>query len=147
MARPGRRFGTSALALIRAGRGARVAALLACWSLLFQSLIPLLHVPPSDATAAIPAWELASICHVDLAPPPAMRDRGGQPTDPAPDRHPPLCPICLGLHLAGTFLAPPSIAVPMPVIRARALFFETRRRRIAPSRRRLVQARAPPATA
>jgi hypothetical protein len=84
----------------------RAGALLACWALLLQSLIPLVHVPPpgSIGSADLPAWISASFCHVDLGP--SGDDPGQHSSKHAPPGDAPLCPICLGLHLAGTFLQP-----------------------------------------
>jgi hypothetical protein len=114
------------------------------WSLLFQPLVPLLHVLPTEgATAGIPAWELASICHVDFPATAVDQDRS-QPKRPAPGEHPPICPICLGMHIASTFLVPSPLAVPTPIPRANAAFLEDVRLAARPSHRRLIQARAPP---
>ncbi len=132
---------------LRVGSWMRGAALLACWSLLFQSFVPLLHTPPTEGAAGIPAWELATICHVDLAPANLERDGKNHDPSPAPGDHAPICPICLGLHIAGTFVAPPPVALPTPIRQASAAFFENVRRAARPAHRRLIQARAPPALA
>jgi hypothetical protein len=123
----------------------RGTVFLACWSLLFQSFVAMVHVPPADgATLGIPAWELASICHVDVAPATVAHD-GDRGNLPKPGDHGPICPICLGLHIAGTFVAPPPVALPLPMLHASTPFFEDIRRALRPSHRRLIQARAPPA--
>lgn len=119
---------------------------MACWALLLQALIPL--VPMQSASAAtndVPAWALASICHIAAAPAAAADGNPTDPVKPAPTGRAQLCPVCVGLHLAGTFVPPPPVAVPAPTQTADAGFIAGAYTAPHPSDRASVQARAPPA--
>jgi hypothetical protein len=99
--------------MFRSTRLERLARLAACWSLLLQIIIPLLHVPAGEAYAAdAPAWAQAAFCHGEFAPRSASDD--GSSDKSKPGKSVPVCQICLGLRLAGTFVAPgfPPLLVP-----------------------------------
>ena len=122
-------------------RGSTAAA---CVALLLQLFIPLFHVPPVwAADSGVPQWATLAICHVDVAAPQPLADNGHQHGNQTPRAHP-VCPICLGLHIAGTYTQPPFIVLPYP-IRSAAIGFpdhlQENRSGAADSRAR---ARAPP---
>jgi len=93
------KHGFSLLASLRRGALSRGAVRAAVLALLFQFAIPLFHVPPAAAGGS----EIA-ICHFD----------GGAQDQQKPGDQLPLCPICLGLQLAGTFIAPAAPALSLP---------------------------------
>ena len=121
----------------------KAAALLACWALLLQVLIPLGHAPAAQALMS-DRW-LASICHSRAVASPVS---GDYDTDRrVPTRGARICPICLGLHLSGTFLPPPAGAVTTPALISAIEFGENQRVSSVNAYRLLAQARAPPSIA
>lgn len=136
----------SLLGWFRSGYLARGSTAAACWALLLQFVISLLHVPPTQAADAdAPQWTVAPICHVEVGSlQPAAADQDQQPDKQAPHAHP-VCPVCLGLHLAGTYVQPTFVVLPRPVATV-AIHFSGRRHE--ESRAGLLdgsaQARAPP---
>jgi hypothetical protein len=123
-----------------------MTATIALWSLLLQVFIPLLGMPPVQARAGeIPNWALAWLCHIEL-----QADAGTDAGDPSGKRSPvepqPVCPICLGLHIAGTFTQPAPLAVAMPRAQGFVAFTESDTGRAPFLVHPPAQARAPPAT-
>lgn len=122
-----------------------MTATVALWSLLLQVFIPLIGMPPAPARAGeVPNWTLAWLCHVEL-----QADAGTNATDPSGKRSPleqPICPICIGLHIAGTFTQPALLAVAMPRAQGFVAFTESDTGRAPFLVHPPAQARAPPAT-
>lgn len=141
MKRGSRRRGSAGL---RTGRLSRLVALSACWALLLQTLIPLVHVPPAAGAEGAPSWALGALCHVELPSASGAGDRDHNSGKSAPGSSQPVCPICLGLHLAGTFTAPDAVILPLPSAAGAVGFSD--RDHAGPSifLRSPVQARAPP---
>jgi hypothetical protein len=137
------------------GEGARrvrrpsfVFALLACWALLLQGLIPLVHTPPARAaTDGIPSWVLASLCLGARGVSEAPIGPAGDPAKQLPTDNQPVCPICLGLHQAGTFTQPGAIDVPAPSVVGAVAFVATQPLDRPGRHRGPALARAPPAIA
>ena len=100
----------------RSGRLLYASATAACWALLLQLLIPLFHTPPAQAANDPARVWAAPICHADS---PAASDLGAdghpEPAKQLPGAHP-VCPICFGLHLAGTYTPPNLSVLPVPLI-------------------------------
>jgi len=135
------------LSVFRSRRLSRPSALAACWALLLQALIPLVHAPPAPPTlGGVPAWALTSICHVGSAPAGTRPDRN-HPGKQTPVPRPPLCPLCAGLHLAGTFVPPAAITLPAPSAISGVRFVGNDRAGSASVDRPSAQPRAPPVTA
>jgi hypothetical protein len=143
--RSGRRNGRNGGSATRSGRRAPVFALVAIWALLLQTLIPLFHTPPARAGAdGIPAWVLTSLCLGAQGAGQAPIGSAGDPAKQSPIDTQPACPICLGLHQAGTFTEPLAVSLAAPTAVA-AVDFVDRQPRAAPGlHRSSALARAPP---
>ena len=97
---------------LRACRAARAGALLGCCALLLQFLIPLVHSPRLPLGLEGVSG-LAALCVVAAEKTAAPAPGDSAPAKPATDKTLPLCPICLGLQLAGTFIPPAPILLPI----------------------------------
>jgi hypothetical protein len=60
----------------------------------------------------MPSWTMASLC---LSQDAAVPDPQGTPAGQEPGKGSPVCPVCLGLHLVGAYVAPPALGIPLPV--------------------------------
>ena len=93
----------------------RALALALCGALFVRALVPIGHVPPPQAGIdPIFAEGLAAICHADPTTLDVPAEGSHNPGKRAPTGIPPLCPICLAAHLAGTFMQPVAVVIPAP---------------------------------
>ena len=130
----------------RVRRPSTMLALVACWALLLQVLIPLVHTPPARAsTDGIPSWVLTSLCLGARGVSEVPGSPAGDPAKQLPADNQPVCPICLGLHQAGTFTQPNAVDVPAPASVATVAFVERRPLDRPGCHRSTSLARAPPA--
>ena len=97
------------------GAWRRLAVALGVWALLSQTLVILIHHPPSIASAdQAMAMAMGPDC------PMVMGDPGGAPAPSPPDsekapvrKAPPVCPICQSLQANSLFVAPAQPAMPV----------------------------------
>ncbi len=100
----------------------RIAATLGVLALLSQTLVILVHRPPSALPVDHAAMGHAAMGHATMAMAMTMGPDcpmlAGDAPAPAPDKParkaPPVCPICQSLQLSGSFLLPAQVAVPAP---------------------------------
>jgi hypothetical protein len=133
------------LPALRSRGAARALILVASWALVMRALIPLVHgltAPPGADT--IVSGGLVPICHVDVA----IGDPSAQPSQDQnkkrPIGTPPVCPMCLSLHIAGILTQPSSIKSPRSVSACRIGFMADDQSAAASPRRTPAQPRAPP---
>ena len=90
----------------------RGAALIALVALLFQTLVPLFHVPPRGFRAEdIALSAITALCHASPGVTDDSTDQKRNRSAPAPANNAPDCPICFSLQIAGTFLSPTPVAI------------------------------------
>jgi hypothetical protein len=130
------------------GRWRRFAAALGVWALLSQTVVILIHRPPSAAPAD-PAATMAMAMGPDC--PMMMGDQaGGAPapadSDKAPVRKaPPVCPICQSLQANGLFVAPAQPMMPVALRVVVAVALPARSQPPATHTNEQARSRAPPA--
>jgi hypothetical protein len=141
----------SLAAFRRRGTLRSFAAFIGILALLAQFWIPLVHHPvggvptsgPSTSKASLAGLIVDAICHVDLGIS-VDRPADGSPAKPGHESGP-VCPICLGLHLCGTFVLPLVAAVLAVLGVPLVLRFEPPSAGLASRATRLsAQPRAPP---
>ena len=145
MRHPIRHARTFGLRRFVAGRVGHAFAVLACWALLLQSVVPLVHTPAALlAEGSSPGWALASLCHAGPEQD-ATAERSSDPAGKhAPNGQAPVCQVCLGLHLAGTFAPPRAVELPLPRAAGVVAAPCTETVAVRSTFRSVAQARAPP---
>jgi hypothetical protein len=134
-----RKFG---LRRFRSGRTAWAGAWFGCCALLLQFLIPLVHGPRGPLSAqGVPLWTaLCAVVPDKPAAPPSDPSR----SNPANDRTAAFCPVCLGVQIAGTFLPPAPIVLPIAPAGEQARFVPRAERAAGSSVWMAAQPRGPP---
>lgn len=126
------------LSRLRSGARSHVVVFVAAVALLLQGMAPLAHEAALDsARRGVPGWMAGYLCLALTLPEKA-------PGKEAPAKNLPLCPICLGLHLATTYLPPNAPALAAPAEIADVRFARLESSRVPALYRSPVQARAPP---
>lgn len=117
-------------------------ALVAIVAMLLQAFAP----PPHDASreaprGGVPGWAIGHLCLADGVknPLPDKTPDGGLPV-----KQPPLCPICIGLQLAGADIPPRATELAPPGQANSIRFADWRLVAPAAAHRSIPQARAPP---
>jgi hypothetical protein len=98
----------------------QIAGLLAVFAILSQTIVLLVHRPPSAAPIDLEMTAaMGPLCTMGAEDVPASDPNDA---DKAPRKSPPICPICQSLQLSSHFMPPvPAVPVPAHVVVAAAL--------------------------
>jgi hypothetical protein len=117
-------------------------AVVAIVAMLLQAFVPLPHDASREvARGDVPGWAIGHLCLAD-----GVKNSlpGKTPDGDGPVKPPPLCPICIGLQLAGADVPPMAIALAPPGRTNGIRFADWRFVEPGATHRSIPQPRAPP---